>query len=336
MSHFYKDIITVDFSITKNTDLTEMFNIDARPTIVQRDNPFKDTFDGSALDFDVLTEDVRINLTDEPCKDKKAVCKLGELNGSGIDDWWIVGRDYPVKSHRQYYDAIEDQIIKNIDPSHLKGAEVKTKSARNGRWGLRDYSFPNVQVPIKTKEGHETTVTLRIVAWSGLDGLTANNYMLGAIDNYCLNGMVFTKAGVNAEGAFTKVYKRNTKNFNLDRFAVHLQDSVEIFYDQAENYRKMALVPLNRTHGQQFIDDLKMSESKRDGLKAIYSQEILDRGSNVFALHSAFTNYSSHTNENLFRTRKTNNDVQALTMFKREEEVADIFTSSKWNELIAA
>jgi hypothetical protein len=79
-----------------------------------------------------------------------------------------------------------------------------------------------------------------------------------------------------------------------------------------------------------------MSENKRDGIKAIYSQEILDRGQNVFSLHSALTNYSSHVNPNLFRTRTTKNDVQAESMFKREEEVYNVFSSHQWQELMAA
>jgi hypothetical protein len=146
---------------------------------------------------------------------------------------------------------------------------------------------------------------------------------------------VFTQAA-DKDSAYTKVYKRNTKNFSLDGFAVNLQSSVEVFYYQAEQYRKMALMPLARDYGHSFIDSLKMSENKRDGIKAIYSQEILDRGQNVFSLHSALTNYSSHVNPNLFRTRTTKNDVQAESMFKREEEVYNVFSSRQWQELMAA
>ena len=297
-------------------------------------NPFEGTFDGSALDFTVETDDIFISPHHGvgSSNEKKAVLKYGS---DGIEDWWVVGKDYPVKSHRQYYTAIEREIMENMDPNHINGVQVTTRSARNGRWGLRDYTFPNVQVPVKTTDGHETTISLRIVAWSGLDGLTANNYMLGAIDGFCTNGMVFTQAA-DKDSAYTKVYKRNTKNFSLDGFAVNLQSSVEVFYYQAEQYRKMALMPLARDYGHSFIDSLKMSENKRDGIKAIYSQEILDRGQNVFSLHSALTNYSSHVNPNLFRTRTTKNDVQAESMFKREEEVYNVFSSRQWQELMAA
>jgi len=296
-------------------------------------NPFEGTFDNGPLDFVVDTDDLHISRTDMPTSEKKAALRLDEHGN--VVDWWVVGSDYPLKSHRQYYDAIEREIINNMDPNHVNGVTVKTKVARNGRWGMRDYLFPNVAVPIKTRAGHETTVSLRIIAWSGLDGLTANNYMLGAIDGFCTNGMVFTQAA-DRDSAYVKVYKRNTKNFNLDAFAVHLRSSVEIFYEQAEQYRKMALLPLSHQHGIKFIDELSMSESKRDGIKSIYGHEIIDRGENVFALHSALTNYSSHQNPNLFKTRSTKNDVLAETMFKREEEVANIFASNRWSELMAA
>jgi len=303
------------------------------PLNVEVRNPFEGTFDGTPLDFDIETDDLHITRTDKPTTEKKAALKLDDYGN--VVDWWVVGSDYPVKSHRQFYTAIEREIMNNMDPNHINGVEVETKVARNGRWGLRNYHFPNVSVPIKTREGHETDVALRIVAWSGLDGLTANNYLLGAIDGFCTNGMVFTQAA-DTDSAYVKVYKRNTKNFNLEIFANHLQNSVELFYKQSEQYRKMALTPLARWKGEKFIESLAMSESKRQGINSLYGQEIIDRGHNVFSLHSALTNYSSHQNPDMFRTRSTKNDVVAETMFKREEEVSKIFTSKAWNELLAA
>ena len=227
-------------------------------------NPFSGTFDNTPLDFNVEEAEVYVNRysNQDPwaSKDKKAVLKV--TNEGIVEDWWIVGRDYPVKSHRKFYTSIEEQIVENMDPNHTKNVQVKTSVARNGRWGLRDYTFPGIQVPIETRQGFKTTVSLRIVAWSGLDGLTANNYMVGAIDNYCLNGMVFTQS-VNKDTAYTKGYKRNTKNFDVDNFATYLSKATDIFYEQTDQYQKMATTGLFLTHGEAFIDRMKMSDKKK-------------------------------------------------------------------------
>lgn len=298
-------------------------------------NPFADTFEGSALDFDVMTDGIYLDpfFRESASKDKKAVIKVDEQGV--VEDWWVVGKDYPVKSHRQFYGAIEEKMLNHMDPNTIADVQVTTRSARNGRWGLRDYTFPSVQVPIVTSKGHETTISLRIVAWAGLDGMTANNYMLGALDGFCTNGMVFTPAA-DKDSAHTKMYKRNTKNFNLEGFVTNLQQATEVFYRQAEEYQRMATTTLMSFHGENFIDNLNMSNNKKQGLKTLYINEVVERGNNVFALHSALTNYSSHDNINLFRTRTTKQDVQAETMFKREEEVSNVFSSAKWQQLMVA
>lgn len=304
-------------------------------------NPFADTFDGGVLDFDVTTSDIfldpyrddlPISLPSYPSTDKKAVCKLDE-DGT-IKDWWVVGRDYPVKSHRNFYGAIESEMLENMDPNDVADVKVVTKVARNGRWGLRDYTFPNIQVPITTTKGHDTTISLRIVAWSGLDGGTANNYMLGAFDNYCTNGMVFSEAS-DPQRSCIKSYKRNTKNFSVTSFAHNLQSASETFYRQASQYQRMASSKLHSEYGHRFIESMKMSQSKREGIKVLYDAEIVVRGNNVFALHSALTNYSSHASHDLFRSRTTKVDVQAESMFRREGEVSDIFSSPQWLQLAA-
>jgi len=294
------------------------------------------SINGTALDFDITTDYIWANKAQGlPCLDKKAVVKLDKLHAPV--DWWVVGKDYKAKSHKDYFTKIEEQLIFNMDPNHTAECEVKTKSARNGRWGLRDYVFPQVGVPIVTKSGFETTISLRIVAWSGLDGSSANNFMLGAIDSFCTNGQVFTQAA-DKDAAITSLYKRNSKNFNLDLFAETLMSSVKIFYHQAEQYQLMADKTLGVNTGLDFIKNIKsFSKAKVEAMQELFMDEVTVRGNNLFALHSAFTNYSSHMNADRFRTRKTKyEDVEAEILFKREEEISNVLNSNQWNELLAA
>ena len=307
-----------------------------------QNNPFKASFNYSPLDFHVVTDKIYTDKANNiPCLDKKAVIKLDEFNNPV--DWWIVGKDYYVKSHKDFFNPIEQKILDTFKADDVDNVIIKTKSARNGRWGLRDYVFPNIGVPIHTTSGHETTIQLRIVCWSGLDGSTANNYMLGAIDSFCTNGQVFTQAADKDE-AITKLYKRNSKLFDMKQFAITLTNAADTFYEKAKEYQYMATKPCGWIKGSAFIDNLKsLSDSKREGLKFLLAKEFTERGHNIFALHSALTNYSSHNNQmdyenkSLFRSRKSKHgDMEHKVMFNREEEVLNILESKQWKELLVA
>ena len=311
-------------------------------------NPFKEAFDNGPLDFDVREGLVTLNQLDHGenevlCnRDNKAIIRDNEY-GTRVQDWWIVGKGYFVKSHRDFYTPIWDKILENFDPNDVAGVEIKYKSARNGRWGMMDLVFPNIGVPITTTNGFETTIKLRIVCWSGLDGTTANNYMLGAIDSFCTNGQVFTKAA-DKDGAITKLYKRNSKLFDMDSFALSLTNSADTFYQKAREYQYMATKPLGWDKGSAFIDSFKsLSDSKKEGLKFILGKEFTERGHNIFALHSALTNYSSHNNQmdyegkSVFRSRKSKHgDMEHKVLFDREVEVLSILESKQWQELLVA
>jgi len=296
-------------------------------------NPFP-TLEGTGLDFDIDTTDIFLPEPyglHTPCSDKKAIVKLDKEGQP--DDFWIVGIDYYHKTHKEFFNTIEEQIINHFDPNHLRDVKVVTKSSRNGRWGLRDYTFPNVSVKITSKQtSFETNIDLRIIAWNGLDSLTANNYLLGAIDNYCLNGCVWTQGD---EEDWTKVKRRNSKLFNMDYFAAELGNAAEIFYHRSKEFQTLADTDIMLGTAYDFIDNLDLTGSKKNGLKDLTANEFGVRGANLFALHSAFTQYSSHKNDLYFRTRKLKHeDSEPEVMFKREEEVLNILTSKAWRKLV--
>mgnify|MGYP003659536219 CR=1 FL=1 len=327
--------------------------------IPTRYNPFENAFNGSELDFNIQpyniylgyekqehsyegVKDIIKTAYNKPSFDKKGIAKYNE-NGE-ITDWWVVGEGYHHKSHRDFYTPIWDEILDNFQPAEIGGVNIKFKSARNGRWGMMDLVFPNVGVPVITTNGHETTIKLRIVCWSGLDGSAANNYMLGAIDSFCTNGQVFTQAA-NKDEAITQLYKRNTSGFDMKDFALSLSNAVDIFQLKAREYQQMADKPLGWEKGSAFIDGLKiLSDQKKEGLKILLNKEFSQRGNNIFALHSALTNYSSHNDQLnldgkwLFQSRKSkdgSNNVDQQ-MFSREKEVLTIIESKQWQELLVA
>ena len=100
----------------------------------------------------------------------------------------------------------------------------------------------------------------------------------------------------------------------------------------------MADSSLALSQGIEFIKNVKsFSKAKEKAMIELYTREVADRGPNVFSLHSALTNYSSHRNDDLFRTRKTKHeDVEAEILLKREEEIINVINTQQFQSLIAA
>ena len=257
------------------------YNDDLLPLPVKIDtvrNPFKESYDNSILDFEVTTSPIYLATNEEKygeygsdeCMDKQAVVKLHK-DGS-VEDWWVVGKDYFVKSHRDFYESIEEKMIERFDPNHIASVEIKTKSSRNGRWGLREYMFDSISIPVTTTNNFKTTIKFRIVAWSGLDGMTANNYLLGAFDSYCMNGCVWSSSGQTND--YTRMKKRNSKLFNLNHFSNTLVTASEDFYNKSEEFQTMAQTGLSPYVGLEFLEELKASGKKIEGFKDLYSNEL--------------------------------------------------------------
>ena len=69
-------------------------------------------------------------------------------------------------------------------------------------------------------------------------------------------------------------------------------------------------------------------------MNALYQHEVGNRGANVFALYSAFTNYSSYADDqNGFKLKEMGNDTESLSMWAREQEVSKWISSNEFKKL---
>ena len=76
------------------------------------------------------------------------------------------------------------------------------------------------------------------------------------------------------------------------------------------------------------------SERKSEKMYTLYNQEAGVRGRNLWALYSAFTNYATYADErNGFNLRNTGHDTQAISMFKREIDVASWIDTPQFKSL---
>ena len=267
------------------------------------------------LDFEVGFESTKM-------KDKSYV--INENTGEYIG---IVGSTFTCESHGNFFRKVIDTTTETLSPYQMEGANIRWKSAHQNGWAMMDMQLPNMSTVI-TNDFHKTKILKRIIALHGVNGTCSNIAIFGAIDFFCTNGMI--------TGDHNKVMRKNTINFNLDLFAAELKDSEEDFVSQGTKLQKMMTTPIT-INVRDFLVDLMKSERNADKMNILYNQEVTNRGRNVFALYSAFTNYASYADEqNGFTLRNTGQDTAAERMFKREVEVANWIESDKFKSLIPA
>lgn len=255
-------------------------------------------------------------------------------NGPDYIALGVVGEDYPLKSHRDYFPALLDVLHDTLPRHFVEGATVTTRTAHHDAFALLDVALPNSRVAIETRQGFRTDIAMRSIMWHGLAGTHSNNVLFGNIDFFCTNGMVV--------GDFTRVKRKNTKYFSLQRFAREVEVAAGAWYEQARELQVMANTVITIETGRQVINDIlgntdpadrkKQRESKADKMFTLFVEEAQTRGANVFALLSAFTNYSSHT-DNGFALRETGSDHGAVTMLNREVEVAQWINNPAFTSL---
>lgn len=207
-----------------------------------------------------------------------------------------------------------DTTTETLSDYDMEGAQINWRSAHKDGWAMMDMTLPNVTAKITTDK-HETSLMKRIIALHGVNGTCSNTTIFGAIDFFCLNGQI--------TGDHSKVMRKNTSNFSLDRFITELHKSQQDFTAQAEQMQRWAVTSLARVDVKSLLDTILKSERKSQKMYSLYNQEVNVRGRNLWALYSAFTNYASYADErNGFALRDTGHDTQAISMFKREVDVS--------------
>ena len=274
--------------------------------------------------LEYIPENLDFNVTFEPTKvdDKKYV--INENTGDYIG---IVGNGFTCASHGDFFRNVMDTTTETLSDYDMEGAQINWRSAHKDGWAMMDMTLPNVTAKIATDK-HETTLMKRIIALHGVNGTCSNTTIFGAIDFFCLNGQI--------RGKHDKVMRKNTSNFSLDRFITELHRSQQDFTAQAEQMQRWANTSLVYVNVKELLEGIMKSERKSEKMYTLYNQEAGVRGRNLWALYSAFTNYATYADErNGFNLRNTGNDTQAISMFKREIDVAGWIDTPQFQAIAA-
>ena len=276
------------------------------------------------MPLEYVPENLDFNVTFEPTKvdDKKYV--INENTGDYIG---IVGNGFTCASHGDFFRNVMDTTTQTLSDYDMEGAQINWRSAHKDGWAMMDMTLPNVTAKIATDK-HETTLMKRIIALHGVNGTCSNTTIFGAIDFFCLNGQI--------RGKHDKVMRKNTSNFSLDRFITELEKSQQDFTAQAEQMQRWANTSLAHVNVKELLEGIMRSDRQAEKMHTLYNQEAGVRGRNLWSLYSAFTNYATYADErNGFNLRNTGNDTQAISMFKREIDVAGWIDTPQFQAIAA-
>ena len=276
------------------------------------------------MPLEYVPENLDFNVTFEPTKvdDKKYV--INENTGDYIG---IVGNGFTCASHGDFFRNVMDTTTATLSDYDMEGAQINWRSAHKDGWAMMDMTLPNVTAKIATDK-HETTLMKRIIALHGVNGTCSNTTIFGAIDFFCLNGQI--------TGDHSKVMRKNTSNFSLDRFITELHKSQQDFTAQAEQMQRWANTSLMHVDVKAMLEGIMKSDRKSEKMYGLYNQEVATRGRNLWALYSAFTNYATYADErNGFALRNTGSDTQSKSLFMREIEVANWVNTPQFQSVAA-
>ena len=250
-----------------------------------------------------------------------------------VDTWTgaptgVVGDGYKVTQMRDFTDATEAMLMDALPNDKFKDMEINDTMSHGSAVRCRKYTFPAFSKPIETRK-HQTEVALTVALVQSYDGSTSNGFVTGLLDFFCTNGMI--------SGDYTKGNKRHTSGFNLTNFILDMDKVVKDFYNDIQRYQIWAATDISVVHAEGAIESLPgMSDRLAKGIKDQYLTEVRTRGSNVWALASALTYYSSHNSEEFPIKGSAANDNVARALLDRSRKVNTWLRSSVFQNLLLA
>ena len=240
----------------------------------------------------------------------------------------VVGDGYKVTQMGDFTKATEEMLLEALPNDKFKDMEISDSMSHGSAVRSRKYTFPAFSKPIETRK-HQTEVALTVALVQSYDGSTSNGFVTGLLDFFCTNGMI--------SGDYTKGNKRHTSGFNLTNFILDMDKVVRDFYKDIQRYQVMASTDIRITDAHAAIEALPgMSEKMQDRMRNQYLTEVSTRGSNVWALASALTYYSSHNSEEFPVKGSASNDNVAKSLLDRSRRVSGWMNSTPFQNLLLA
>lgn len=238
----------------------------------------------------------------------------------------IVSGTYNLVQNVELYTHIENEIIQRIHSDQLRDVNIIDRGAQHGRTTWREYHFPSIARRIGNSD-HQTNLGFRVVVKNGYGGSALHLYY-GAIDFFCTNGVIC--------GTFTSEYRRHTKGLEIAGLAKGLDDALLQFDVMASKLSSWANVKVTNQQAMNLLRAIASSPRQFEKLNEQWLEERENRGDNKFALYSALTYYSSHSEGNFKVRENEEHDSFANVMHERELRVASWAEHKEFKELVGA
>jgi hypothetical protein len=291
-------------------------------------------FTGSKADFKVGPRRLQIvgdNAASAPLPvvSDKAIVRMVDSRPVQLG---IVGADYKIVQHVDFFGPIEDALKASIRPDLARDPQVRTLTSYHGAFVKREYVFPAFADALAGSETLKAKFGYRVVAWNSLDGSSTAGLLSGLIDFYCTNGVI-------AGSLIGKKLRRHTSGFDIAAFEEQIAEGLTIAQNEVRWLETLAATKLDFAKAEKFLK-AEFSERLADNLMAQVQREVPVRGRNLFALLSALTFYASHADgaaaNSGFGVRATGSDHAAKTLHSREVDVQKAIRSDGFRALLAA
>ena len=244
-------------------------------------------------------------------------------NGSPIS-LGVVGKNYKKIDNKELFQGIEQTFIESFTHEQLRNVTVKDRTSYLGGMCIRQYIFPSITADIGSKL---SDVAFRSIAINGYDGTSSFKFYNGAIDFFCENGMV--------TGTYDMMVKRHTAGLKIPTLLKKVENSIDIFYKQADTWRKWVGKEITDEDATSCFEAMPNASDKMvQKLMRQFHIECLSHGRTVWALYSAATFYATH-NEGEFKVRETNQDHTASTLINREKQVRSWISTDTFQQIAA-
>jgi hypothetical protein len=233
---------------------------------------------------------------------------------------------YQIVQNSDLFDALTSALEDAAPARALDGNTIKPSTSYQGAQAFADISFPSLTEDLVQARGNKTALTFRLLLWNSFDGSSPVRLAAGAIDGFCSNGMIF--------GSYDLFGKRHTKGFSQVELEKFVSNSFLLFQEKITELRRETFAPVELKQAEEFLKK-NFSERRAAQLLERFAVEVQERGATVWALRSALTYYASH-NSSQFSVRNTGQDSAAAVLYGRENEIASLFSSRDWRDLVAA
>ena len=145
-------------------------------------------------------------------------------------------------------EGVENTFMETLTKEELKDVTRRDSISYMGGKFIRDYIFPNICADIGSER---SDIAFRAIAINGYDGSSSFKFYHGAIDFFCINGMV--------TGSYDMIVRRHTSGLSVPRLTDRLRQSIDIFYKQSEQWAHWRGATMRSTN---WLTDLRYAPSR--------------------------------------------------------------------------